>query len=272
MLKIKNKLGKPRLKAPSTLRPPRKKAELPRPRVTAAEREALILSEAIKFFAEVGFSGDTRELARRAHVTHPLLYKYFSSKETLLERVYEAVYIGRWNPEWDKLIVNREMPVRQRMTLFYIAFSSVILEWEWVRLFMFFGLRGADINQRWFSLIRDRLVLPFCAELRHELKLPPINIIAPTVSELELVQGISSRIFSYGIRQHIYDMALPGDGNISTLIKSEINAFFDGIGPTLKNLINNSASSTLQTEVTAKSKVLPKNRNKSTPTGMKSTQ
>jgi AcrR family transcriptional regulator len=272
MLKIQTKLGKPRLKALSTLRPARKKDELPRPRLTATEREALILSEAIKFFAEVGFSGDTRELARRAHVSHPLLYKYFSSKESLLERVYEAVYLGRWNLEWEKLIVNREMPVRQRMTLFYIAFSSVILEWEWVRLFMFFGLRGADINQRWFSLIRERLVLPFCAELRHELKLPPINIVAPTASELELVQGISSRIFAFGIRQHIYGVALPGDGNISTLIKSEINAFFDGIGPTLKNVVNNSASLTLRTKVTAKSRVLHKIREQSTPTRKKSTQ
>ena len=272
MSKITAKLGKPRLKTLNTSLTVRKKTGLPRPRVTAAEREALILSEAVKFFAEVGFSGDTRELARRAHVTHPLLYKYFSSKETLLERVYEAVYLGRWNPEWEKLIVNREMTVRQRMTLFYIAFSSVILEWEWVRLFMFFGLRGADINQRWFSLIRERLVLPFCAELRHELKLPPIHLIAPTVSELELVQGISTRIFAFGIRQHIYGMPLPGDGNISTLIKSEIDAFFEGIGPTLKNLVNNSASRTLRTKVTAKSKALPKIKKQTTTNQKKSNQ
>lgn len=238
-MKTQTKAAHPRLKAVQAPPSKRTKSTLApvRPRISGAERESLILAEAVRFFSEYGFSGDTRELARRAHVTHPLLYKYFATKEALIERVYEAVYLGRWNPDWEHLIADRSLPVRERMMKFYAAFSEVILDRDWVRLFMFFGLRGADINERWFSVMRDRLVLPFCAELRHELALPSLDAVPPSIEEAELVQGISTRIFGFGIRQHIYGMPLPGEGHVDTLIQAEINVFFDGIEPTLRALL-----------------------------------
>jgi AcrR family transcriptional regulator len=56
-------------------------------RLTGPEREKHIAQEAVKYFAEVGFVGDTRELAQRLGVTQSLLYKYFPSKEALINRV-----------------------------------------------------------------------------------------------------------------------------------------------------------------------------------------
>ncbi len=247
MLKAKSSPTGPRLKAVG--HPPAKRRRgAVRPRVSGAEREALILAEAVQFFAEVGFAGDTRELARRAHVTHPLLYKYFGSKEALIERVYEAVYLGRWNPDWERLICDRSLSVRERMTRFYLEFAGVILEREWVRLFMFFGLRGADINERWFAVIRERLVMPFCGELRLELGLPTVAEVPPAMAELELVQGISSRIFAFGIREHIYGMPLPEGVDVTKLIVAEIDLFFDGIATTLRRLTHPPAASRGKTE------------------------
>jgi AcrR family transcriptional regulator len=249
----KQKATPPRLKAaqPATDAPASKahrgsgEARVePRQRISGAEREALIVSEAVKFFAEFGFAGDTRELARRVDVTHPLLYKYFSTKEALIERVYEVVYLERWNPAWAGLIADHSMPLRERMLRFYTAFADVILSREWVRLFMFFGLRGADINERWFSVVRERVVMPFCAELRADLGLPSLDEVAATSAEIELIQGISSRIFSFGIRMHIYGMPLHGHDDVETLIKAEIDVFFDGIAGTLAKLIERQATST----------------------------
>lgn len=232
----------PRLKAAPAVRPDRKPS-LSRQRIPGSEREALILAEAVRFFAEFGFSGDTRELARRAHVTHPLLYKYFATKEALIERVYETVYLETWRPEWEVLIANRAIPVRERMTRFYIAFSEVILNREWVRLFMFFGLRGADINERWFTIVRERVVQPLCMEIRHELGLPAARPTAVTLAEFELVQGISTRIFGWGIRQHIYGMPMLDEHReVPELIKAEIDVFFDGIGSTVHRLVAAPAS------------------------------
>src|SRR3546814_5109285 len=77
---------------------PRKKTQTDTPRLPRAERERLIVEGAVQFFAEVGFGGDTRELAKRLNITHPLLFRYFASKNALIERVYQEVFIGRWNP------------------------------------------------------------------------------------------------------------------------------------------------------------------------------
>ena len=55
--------------------------------------EKMIVEEAIRFFAEAGFAGQTRELARRLDVTQPLLFQYFPTKDDLIERV--RVWDGR---------------------------------------------------------------------------------------------------------------------------------------------------------------------------------
>ncbi len=44
-----------------------------RKRLPREERERLIVDEAVRFFAEVGFEGQTRALAERLGVTQPLL-------------------------------------------------------------------------------------------------------------------------------------------------------------------------------------------------------
>lgn len=246
---IKPKASAPRRKAtqpPSGAQAPAaagKHQQAPRQRISGVERGKLIVSEAVKFFAEFGFSGDTRELARRVNVTHPLLYKYFATKEALIERVYEVVYLERWNPEWNGLIADKSLPLRERMLRFYTAFSEVITAREWVRLFMFFGLRGSDMNERWFNVVRERVVAPFCAELRAEYSLPSLEEVPASHAEMELVQGLSSRIFSFGIRQHIYSMPIPDLDDIESLVKAEIDVFFDGIGATMKRLTDRQATS-----------------------------
>ncbi len=40
-----------------------------------------------EFFADEGFNGDTRELARRLGVAQPLLYRDFPSKDDLIKEV-----------------------------------------------------------------------------------------------------------------------------------------------------------------------------------------
>ena len=60
----------------------------------------MIVNEAIRYFAEVGFSGQTRELARRIGVTQSLIFRYFPTKEDLIDRVYQEGYLRRWNPYW----------------------------------------------------------------------------------------------------------------------------------------------------------------------------
>jgi AcrR family transcriptional regulator len=214
-------------------------------RLPRAERERHILQEAVRFFAEVGFGGDTRELAKRAHVTHALLFRYFPSKDALIERVYREVYLGRWNPYWEILIQDRSIALRERMVEFYKLYAQTILSYEFVRLLMFAGLRGADMTRRWFALVAERIVLPICREIRQFYGLPDFDAIPPTQAEVELVWGVNSRVFYFGVRKYIYGMPVPEDLNL--LIEAEVRTFFDGIGKTLKELVLNGQAKPVRT-------------------------
>src|ERR1041385_5698536 len=55
-----------------------------KPRMTAGDRKLAIVKAALPLFARKGFAATTtRDLARAAGVSEPLLYKHFPSKEAL---------------------------------------------------------------------------------------------------------------------------------------------------------------------------------------------
>lgn len=97
-------------------------------RLLPEEREQQIVDKAIEHFTRNGFGGSTRDLARQIGVTQPLLYRYFESKEALIERVYNEVF--QWRPDWDRQITDRSMPLTERLHAFYLDYSSVILREE----------------------------------------------------------------------------------------------------------------------------------------------
>ncbi len=195
-------------------------------RLPRAEREQQIVQGAITFFASVGLSGDTRELARSLHISHPLLYRYFGSKKALLERVYQEVYMRRWNPTWEASIKDRSSPLRARMSAVYNDYARAILSHEWVRIFLFSGLRDAMVHRRILDALRERIFVPICGELRHELGLPGLEEVPPTEDEIELIWGSHSRIFYYGVRKWVYHAPVPDD--VSHLIELDLDAFFAG--------------------------------------------
>ncbi|MSQ60770.1 MAG: TetR/AcrR family transcriptional regulator [Betaproteobacteria bacterium] len=212
------------------VQPPPRGTRLPR-----AEREKHILREAVAFFAEVGFAGDTRELARRARITHALLFRYFPNKEALIERVYQEVYLGRWNPAWEVLILDQSIALEERMVRFYKLYAQTILSYEWVRLLMFAGLKGSDLNRKFFARVTARIVRPICKEIRRFYRLPGADQVPLTSTEIELVWSVNSRIFYFGVRKYIYGMPVPR--NLPALIEAEVRTFFEGVGHTLKDLI-----------------------------------
>src|ERR1700757_2122254 len=76
-------------------------------------------AKATEFFADEGFGGGTRDLARRLGVTQPLLYRYFPSKDDLIREVYRKVYLEPLDTGWEKLLTDRSRPLRDRLQEFY---------------------------------------------------------------------------------------------------------------------------------------------------------
>jgi len=207
-----------------------------RKRLPRDEREKLILEEAIKFFAEVGFEGQTRALAERLGVTQPLLYRYFPDKEALIDRVFDEVYMKRWRPEWQTLLSDRSRSLFDRLNQFYGEFCRDIFRPEWVRIFMYAGLKGESINQRYLEAVETNLLIPLCSEMRQANSLPSLEDEPLDPRELSMAWALHGSIFHVAMRKWIYRLPLPDD--LSQTIETVLHTFLNGNTATLKGLFS----------------------------------
>lgn len=212
-----------------------KTAAKPRRRMSPEDREVLIVEEAICFFAEHGFEGKTRDLAKRLGITQPLLYRYFPSKEGLIERVYQEVYVQRWKPKWDSLIPDRSRPLGERLIEFYCAYSRAVYDYVWVRIFMFSALKGENINDRYLSMIKDKVLVPVCTELRHEHGLPTPAEKPIGDEELELTWGLHGMFFYRAVRHFAYNLPIVED--VDQAIENDVRLFLEGASVTHKDIV-----------------------------------
>jgi AcrR family transcriptional regulator len=193
-----------------------------RKHMKAAEREKVILAEAVRFFAEHGFEGQTRELAKRVGIAHSALYRHFPSKDALIERVYEHVYVSRWNPEWEVLLADRSRPLEDRLTQFYCDYAERIFDYDWVRIFVFSGLRSYNITGRYLTIMRERFIIPVSRELRE----PQLFDSPVTEREEEAVWGLHGQIFYIAIRKYVYGVPVPA--NLQPTILDHVRRFIRG--------------------------------------------
>ena len=206
-------------KADTTMSEPPKRKRLP-----SAERRQDFINKAIDFFAEEGFESSTRGLAKKLGVTQPLLYRYFPSKDDLISEVYDAVYVNRWLPEWEPLLRDRSRPLSERLNTFYNRYTDVIFNREWMRIYLFSGLKGVDINRRYMQLVRQRILEPILIEARAEFGLPD----EPARDcEVEFAWVMHGGIFYYGVRDLIYDSVISNDKE--RVISDAIITFMAGL-------------------------------------------
>lgn len=210
----------------------------PRRYMRASEREQFILEEAVRFFAEHGFEGQTRELAKRIGITHSAIYRHFPSKEALIERVYEHVYLSRWNPSWATLITDRSKSLDSRLTEFYLQYVEQVFHYDWVRIFVFSGLKGFDITPRYLGIVKTQIIVPACLELRHELGLPGADAHPLSERETELFWGLHGRIFYLAIRRFVYGTAPPED--LEVTVRDGVRSFITGGPAVFREILNES--------------------------------
>jgi AcrR family transcriptional regulator len=194
-------------------------------RLSPEERRQDFIRKAIEFFAEEGFDGGTRELARKLSVSQPLLYRYFPSKDDLIQEVYRTMFLERWNPDWDMLLGDRALPIRMRLERFYRSYTDAIFHREWLRIYLFAGLKGLALNRWYVDLVQERVLVRIIEEYRHEAGLPQKE--RPEPAELELAWHLHSGIFYYGVRKHIYGLTVLE--NKDRVIANVLDVFLEGI-------------------------------------------
>lgn len=180
-----------------------------RKRLSPDDRRDDIVAKATTFFADEGFGGGTRELARRLGVTQPLLYRYFPSKDDLIREVYRKVYLEPLDSGWDRLLSNRSRTMGDRLKDFYDRYTEVIFTRQWLRIFFYAGLSGLDLNRSYLSVVGDKILTLVIAECRAEAGLTAQR--APTAAEMELGWILHGSIVYYGIRKQIYGSPVAED-------------------------------------------------------------
>jgi AcrR family transcriptional regulator len=177
------------------------------PRLRAARkpfdvRRAEIVRKAASFFAQFGFDATTRDLADWLGTTQPLMYRYFPSKGALIEEIYQTVFVESWNPAWDAMLTDRSRKVTERLCAFYNSYTDAIMHPEWMRIYLFAGLKGVDITGMYIARVEERIIIPIVREMCAEKGPPIAHAIDPHL--LELAWSLQGGIFYYGVRKFVY--------------------------------------------------------------------
>ena len=201
-----------------------------RHRMAPQDRERLILDNALRFFAERGLAGETRELARRLDVTQSLIYRYFPSKDVLIERVYEKWFAEYWNPSWAEWISERRVSLEERLLAFYRDYVRLLHNYEWVRLFAFSGLDGLPHHVRFVTRNRDEIFPRIAGELRHDHGLPSLEELPLTEFEHDQIWVLHATQFYIGQRRWLFNLATPSD--VQSVMATRVHGFVTA-APTL---------------------------------------
>ena len=202
-------------------------------RLPAGERRATILREASLFFAKEGFSASTRDLADRLDVRQALLYKYYDSKESLLQAIFDNVFADRLVMDWADVLKDRALPLAERLKTFYERYirdeDGICL-----RLFLRASLDGWPLPLELSKVLNDKFIAPLVEELRQLSALPAFTQVPLMEGERELVFGLHAAILFYCMRREIYAAFASSAGD--QVIDLHVRAFLDSAESMLQSL------------------------------------
>jgi AcrR family transcriptional regulator len=204
--------------------PPKDNKISARKRLNTDEREKQIVEGAVIFFSEHGLEAQMRDLAKQIGITHPLLYHYFPTKQALIERVYDQVYLGRWKREWEQWVIEPGVSLRSRLCRFYQDYAHTVLTAEWVRILLSSGMKDRFIPDRYLDVLQKRIFPLIVHETRASLNIPCSE--EATESELEHLWGLHGGIFYIGVRVFVYGQPFPTD--LDAVITDRVDAYLHG--------------------------------------------
>ena len=170
-------------------------------RLPHAERKAQILQIAYGFFAENGLTAQTRRLADACGISQRLLYRFFPTKEDMVEEVYRREVLGAFKAVWLAELQDRRSSVELRLFRFYKDYVASTLTRKWLRLFMYASLSEANMAPNYISAIITQLLEVIMRETALEKGLYLPNDL-DTIHEMGWT--LHGAISHYAIRRHLY--------------------------------------------------------------------
>jgi AcrR family transcriptional regulator len=203
--------------------------ETVRRRLKPAVREQLIVDKAIEFFAHRGLEGSTLELAQHIGITQPLLYRYFPSKQALIQRAWDqamSTEFERRLKNWSALLEDEGSAPRDRLYGFYLGYFEESLNYVRTRLYLLAGLSNVPDSGKYFKVVRRELfprvvrVLRSAWATRARLRDP----ISP--EELMAVNALHGSIFFLATSKWVHMPPLTFD--VPTTIRLHVDLFLAG--------------------------------------------
>ena len=207
-----------------------------RKRLSPTERQHSILEGAIECYAKYGFDLSTRDLADQLGISQSLIFRYFPSKSDLTDRIYDIVFLNRWNPAWDEELRDTNTPLQDRLKQFYRDYYHSVDRYEVIRISLFSALRGENLSKRYLERVRTRLILPIVTEIRATFNLIEDESLPITQLEEELVFSLHATIIYMIIRRHVFDLNVIEDAtpliniNVDNFLKCAEDSFRKALG------------------------------------------
>ena len=173
-----------------------------------AAREQTILDAAQSIASESGMGAvQIAPVADRADIAAGTVYRYFPSKQDLINAVFDAVFMGRFDENWITLLRDPGTPLRERFLRFYELYAKATYRPEWIRIYMYAGLADMGWNRNYMTVVRKKLLNVMCEELRAALVPAKLLKDAPAITgrEIELVWNLHGSMFYWGVRQNIFN-------------------------------------------------------------------
>ncbi len=184
------------------------------------------MRSAIQIVAASGFDLSVRDMARHLGVSHSVLFRHFPTKAALLKRIYDEVFVSRLRPEWTALLADEALPLAERLVAFYRAYTAAIFDDQWVRIFLFAGLKGTALNRDYFTLLEMQVLRPICIAARRNAGARARKG-SPSAEEMEKAWGLHGRIFYLAIRRYVYRR--PAGEAIDVILAEAVAAFLSDI-------------------------------------------
>lgn len=172
-----------------------------RTRMTSQDRRRQILDKAADFFSQYGLTAQTRGLAAACGISQRLLYRYFPTKEVLLDEVYRSAIAGPFKAVWFSELADRNKSLEDRLIYFYKDYFATIFTSRWLRLFMYASLAEVGMAPNYTSSMILQLLEMIVVEAAREQ-----DVAIPFAKDVQHEIGwtLHGALSHYAIRRHIY--------------------------------------------------------------------
>ena len=201
----------------------------------ADERRRLLLDAAMEIFSQKGLGITVQALADSAHVTQPLIHRYFPTKADLIAAIRDRIQNAHWDPTLRDCLSDRTRPMEERLFDFYGRYLPHIYREPWYRGFWYAALADPTFAQAYLGKVTRELHTTIGDEARFRFGYPSISEVPVFEREIELVWGMHSTMVFVGIRRYVYHTPVSED--LDTTVRDQVHAYLMAAPRVLKELM-----------------------------------